>query len=96
MLELDSANINGTDVKLTSYARDLGVYIDNNLSHICKVCYFELRRLSAMKQYLPSESLVQLVSCFVLSRLDYCNSVLAGLLVSSLKKLQKIQIVLQG
>ena len=97
MLELDSANINGTDVKFTAYARDLGVYIDNNLSmkkhisHICKVCYFELRRLSAMKQYLPSESLVQLISCFVLSRLDYCNSVLAGLPNSSLKKLQKVQ-----
>ena len=44
-----------------------------------------------MKQYLPSDCLVQLVSCFVLSRLDYCNSVLAGLPKSSLNKLQKVQ-----
>ena len=96
-LEIDTANINGTDIHFTSCARDLGVHIDSNLSmkkhisHICKVCYFELRRISQMKQYLPSDCLVQLVSCFVLSRLDYCNSVLAGLPKSSLNKLQKVQ-----
>ena len=33
----------------------------------------------------------QLVCCFVLSRLDYCNSTLAGLPSKSLEKLQKVQ-----
>ena len=96
-LESKSALIAGTQIEFTSSARDLGVQVDNTLSmdkHIstvCKSAYFELRRISQMKSYLPLQCIIQLVTCFILSRLDYCNGVLAGLPSNSLHKLQKVQ-----
>ena len=44
-----------------------------------------------MKSYLRLQCIIQLVTCFILSRLDYCNGVLAGLPSNSLHKLQKVQ-----
>ena len=44
-----------------------------------------------MKKYLPTHSIKTLVSTFVLSRLDYCNSLLAGLPDTQIKRLQIVQ-----
>ena len=37
------------------------------------------------------ESQFQLVSAFIMSRADYCNSVLAGLRLTTLEPLQRVQ-----
>ena len=50
--------------------------------HIIKVagiCYFHLRRLRTVRRNLGEKTTTSLVTAFVTSRLDYCNSVLAGL-----------------
>ena len=52
---------------------------------------FELYRISRLKHYLSTKSLKQVVSALVLSRLDYCNSLLVGLPNYQLDKLQKVQ-----
>ena len=73
------------------------MHIDNTLSmqkHISTVCRsanYELRRISQIRSYLPQHCLEQLICCFVLSRLDYCNATLAGLPSKSIEKLQKVQ-----
>jgi len=64
--------------------RDLGVQLDIELSikaHVSKVassCFYQLRRLWQIRRFVGQKVAAQLVSTFVLSRLDYCNSVIAG------------------
>ena len=57
----------------------------------CRVCYFRIRQISKIRKFLSQESVVKLVSCFVLSRLDYCNSLFADLPTESINKLQNVQ-----
>jgi hypothetical protein len=77
--------------------RDLGVLLDSQLSmkpHIAKVtatCFFHLRRLRQIRRRCGQEVTTRLVLAFVTSRIDYCNSVLAGLPQSTLTPLQRVQ-----
>jgi hypothetical protein len=86
-----------TCVRPSSTVRDLGVQLDNELSlqsHINKVacgCYYHIRRLRQVKRCLDEDILKRLVSALILSRLDYCNSILASLPQSSLSALQRVQ-----
>ena len=41
-------------------------------------CYFELRRLTSIRRFLTSTAIATLVFAFVLSGIDYCNSLLFG------------------
>ena len=58
---------------------------------ICRSAYCELRRISTIRHYLSPEATKVLVSAFVLSKLDYCNSLLIGSPDYLLEKLQKVQ-----
>jgi hypothetical protein len=84
-------------IKPASVVRDLGVLLDRELSmkkHIGKVasvCFYHLRRLKQVRRILGQQTTASLVSAFVLSRLDYCNSVLAGLPKSTMAPLQRVQ-----
>ena len=49
-----------------------------HVSNIARTCYFELRRLASIHRFLTSTATGTLVSAFVLSRIDYCNSLLFG------------------
>lgn len=88
----------GSDViEPTSCVRDLGVFLDCELSmkqHIGKVasaCFYHLRRLRQVRRILGETVVARLVSAFILSRLDYCNSVLANLPKKSIEPLQRVQ-----
>ena len=50
-----------------------------------------MRRISSIRHYLSTDATKTLVCAFVLSKLDYCNSLLAGLPQKSLDRLQHIQ-----
>ena len=81
MADLDLNLYIGADViKPVSVVRDLGVFLDSELSmrhHINTVvrcCFFHLRRLKSVRRILGAEvtsGLVTLVSAFVTTRLDY-------------------------
>ena len=77
--------------------RNLGVYMDSELSmkhHVIKIasaCFYHIRRLRNIRHHVSKEVLKQLVTSIVLSRLDYCNAILAGLPVSTLMPLQRAQ-----
>ena len=64
--------------------RNLGFYLDKDLSikehihFIRKAAFLEIRRISTIRHYLTNDATITLVS-LVLSRIDYCNSLLAGL-----------------
>ena len=51
-------------------------------------CYFHLRRLRSKRRSLGRDVTAQLVSALVISRLDYCNSVLTHSPASTLAPLQ--------
>jgi len=79
------------------HVRDLGVLLNSELSmkhHISKVtstCYYHLISLHQIHNYVSRETMIQLVMSFVISLIDYCNSVLVGLQVSTLAPLQRVQ-----
>ena len=84
-------------IELTERVRDLGVTLDKNLSltyHInetCKKATNSIRSIGRIRKYLTKENLKLLVNALVISRLDYCNSILYGLPKQELDKLQRIQ-----
>ncbi len=78
-------------------ARNFGVVIDDQLNysdHITKTarsCRFALYHIKKIRPFLSEYATQLLVQALVLSRLDYCNALLAGLPASSIKPLQLIQ-----
>ena len=74
------------DISFKSHVKSLGVYIDATLStgkrtdHISRSAYLEIRRIISVCHLLMRKATVQLMCSFVLSRLDYCNSLLLSLI----------------
>ena len=60
------------------------------VSNIARTCYFELRRLASIRRFLISTATAILVSAFVLSGTDYCNSQLIGSIYDVTSHLQRI------
>ena len=60
--------------------------------YICKIrsiCFYHMRHLKQVRRLLSPDITASRVSAFVLSRLDYCNSVLVGLPQLSITPLQE-------
>ena len=85
------------NIPFSSSARNLGFFLEADLSmkkHISKICqsaFVELKRISSIRRYLSVEATKTLVTSCILSRLDYCNSLLMGCPFSVIKPLQKVQ-----
>ena len=63
----------------------------SHISRITNACFFyQLQRLHAVRGQPGQEVTGCLVSSFILSRLDYCNAILAGLPASTLAPLQRV------
>ena len=79
---VDKINVGSDSIHFASVARNLGVLIDENLnmnqhiSQLSRAVYLEIRRLRQMSSFVNESSLKTLASSFILSRLDYCNSLL--------------------
>ena len=79
-------NICSVVVQPTDSVHVLGFILDSKLSmrqHVGKlssICFFHLRRLREFRYMLDPLSRQRLVSAFILSRIDFCNTVLVGLL----------------
>ena len=75
---------------------DLGVVIDQELKmdrHIGKLsqsCFYQLRQLRTVRQSLSDTAAKMLMSAFVVTRIVYCNIVLAGASVSNIQRSQRI------
>jgi len=56
-----------------------------HVNYVARNCFYQPRRLRQIRRYARQDvAMQQLVLAFILSRLDYCNSVLAGLPKSTL------------
>ena len=65
--------------------------MDVHIKHLCCILFCQLRRLGKIHLFLSTDAANKLAVSFVLTRLDYCNSLLAGLPDNKLNKLQRIQ-----
>ena len=74
----------GQQIIPATSVRNLHVNVDSSLSfrthvnRVVSICLHQLRRIKSSLKALPQETTKFLVNCFMVSRLDYCNSLLAG------------------
>ena len=73
------------------FTLDCHLKMNVHVSNIARTCYFELRRLASIRRFLTSTATATLVFAFVLSRIDYCNSLLFGSTHDVTSYLQRIQ-----
>ncbi|KAI4900648.1 hypothetical protein NFI96_026841 [Prochilodus magdalenae] len=87
----------GNSITPTEDARSLGVILDGQLSfsaHIANLtrsCRFLLYNIRRIRPFLSQEATQLLVQSLVISRLEYCTSLLAGLPLRAIRPLQLVQ-----
>jgi len=92
-----SLSIGDVTLKPSIVVRDLGVLLNSELtlkqyiSKVASCCYYHIRRLRQVSRFVSRHIMMQLTSAFILSRLDYCNIILAGLPKSSIATHQRVQ-----
>ena len=92
-----SITIGNAQIPIKQPVKNLGYILyshptlNAHVSNIARTCYFELRRLASIRRFLTSTATATLVSAFVLSRVDYCNSLLFGSTHDVTSNLQRIQ-----
>ena len=60
------------------------------ISQTSITCCYQLRRISSVRKYLSTEATVELVTSLILSRLNYCYSLLSGMSAPSVHSLRRI------
>ena len=93
----DSLTVGTSNVVFSQSVKTLGVMLDTHLTmknrviNLVRTANFELRRINSIRHYLSVEATQKLVLAFVMSRLDYCNSLLYGCPQYLLSRLQKVK-----
>ena len=81
---IGTVSVAGSPIKLQTSIKNLGVYLDSTMSfdkqvsETCKACYFHIRALRHIRTSLTTEASKTIAAAIVGSRLDFCNSLLAG------------------
>jgi hypothetical protein len=98
----NSVSVCNSQISFSPSARNLGFYVtetmsvDLQINNICRSAYAELRRISTIRHLLSVDTTKTLTCAFVLSKLDYCDSLLSGCSKYHLDKLQKVKTLQQG
>ena len=96
LLSTSPIRLLGTAIQSSQSVRDLGVIVDSDLSlsahvsHITSVCFYYLRQLRLVRRSLTMDAAHALVRAMIHIRLDYCNSLLAGLPTGQMSRLQSV------
>jgi hypothetical protein len=84
-------------IKISEAVHNLGLFMDTYLTmdpHIkqsCKKAFYHLSRIAPINKHLKPAALKLLVHSFVMSQLDYGNSLLAGFTNGRMERLQRVQ-----
>ena len=95
--EISSLKLGDSCITFSSFVKTLGVTLDETLSlekhiqTISKNCMFRLRNLRQIRSHFDKSSFQIAVHATIISKLDYCNPLYAGLPSSSLRPLQLVQ-----
>ena len=65
--------------------------MQEQISSVCRASFLELRHLVSIRPYLSERTSARLVAALITSRLDYCNSVSAGLPAEQISRLRRVQ-----
>src|SRR5664279_1022392 len=88
--------IGNSSVQPVITVRDLGVHLDADVTmrtHVTatvRSCFGALRQIRSVRRSLPRHALLTLIRALVVSKLDYCNSVLTGVPGNLLDRLQSV------
>lgn len=88
--------IDNTSVPTVSSVRNLGVHINSHLTlsthvtAIVKTCFAVLRQIRSVRRSLTRDALITLIRALVISKVDYCNSVMAGVSGILISRLQSV------
>jgi len=91
-----SIQVCANDVKPAKSVRDLGIYIDSNMSmttHVSRTvssCFADLRYIRSIRRSVSQPVLLSLVTSLVLSRLDYDSVTLNGITRRLMGSLQSV------
>uniref|UniRef100_H2ZV52 Reverse transcriptase domain-containing protein n=1 Tax=Latimeria chalumnae TaxID=7897 RepID=H2ZV52_LATCH len=94
---LSPPSLSGVDLRVVKVTKSLGVFLDASLtlerqiSSVVSSGFFHLRNIRRLSPVLPHDSLATLMHAFVISRLDYCNALYAGLPLKAISRLQLVQ-----
>ncbi len=89
--------LGSSTITTSASVRNLGVIFDDQMTlkeHIAKTarsCRFALHYIRKIRPFLTEHAAQLLAQALVISRLDYCNALLAGLPSNTIKPLQMIQ-----
>ena len=78
------SNVMFSSITFSQSVKTLGVKLDTHLTmknqviNLVRTANFEPRRINSIRHYFSVEATQKLVLAFVMSRLDYCNSLLYG------------------
>ena len=92
-----SITIGNAQIPFKQSVKNLGFTLDRYLtmnahvSNTAQTYYIELRRLASIRRFRTSTATATLISAFLLSRIDYCNSLLFGSTHDVTSHLQRIQ-----
>lgn len=92
-----TVTVGENEILPSSTARNIGAYLDPVLDLKCHVnnavraCYFQLRSIARIRQYLSLDAIVKLCHAFITSRIDNLNSLLFKIPEYQLHKLQLVQ-----
>ena len=95
-----SIDVNNTIVKCSPTIKYLGALLDQHFQHLqlsqhiikkCRAAMINLQMIKFLHPSLTQETAHMLVRGLVMSHLDYCNAIFAGLPKVLLKILQKVQ-----
>ena len=65
--------------------------LDQHVTNVCKACFFNVRNIAKIRDYLSTADTEILVHALITSKLDSCNSLLYGLPKSMIDRLQNVQ-----
>ena len=92
-----SLNLNGCPIQSSTHVKNLGVLLEHDLSmdmqvnNLCRVLRNNLKKIATIREYLTKDATSKLVTTLILSRLDYCNSLLSNISEDKLSRLQVVQ-----
>ena len=92
-----SIEIGDTCISFAPFVKNLGIYLDSNLSmskqisHVMKCVYLDLKRIGHIRHFISVDIAQMLATSLIMSRLDYCNSILTGITHDLMKKLKVAQ-----
>ena len=94
---IDHIEVSNFKIQPSETVSNIGVTFDKHMSldqrvtNVCKACFFHLRNIAKIRNYLSTADTEILVHALITSKLDSCNSLLYGLPKSMIDRLENVQ-----